>query len=113
MHEMSIAQSLFEIINEEVRRAELDRITVVRLQIGEMSTVVPDALEFCFEVLARGTVVEGAALECTIVPVTGSCRTCGESFTIRDMFFKCTECDSVDIEMTGGDELRIYELEGE
>jgi hydrogenase nickel incorporation protein HypA/HybF len=113
MHEMSIAQSLFEIINEEVRRAELERVTVVRLRIGEMSTVVPDALEFCFEVLARDTVVEGASLECTMVPVTGSCLACGESFTIKDMLFKCPRCDSVDVEMTGGDELRIYELEGE
>lgn len=113
MHEMSIAQSLFEIINEEIRKNRFSRITAVRMKIGEMTAVVPESLEFCFEVLARGTPVEGADLEMTVVPVTGRCGSCGDEFAVENYCFECPGCKSVEINLIAGEELRIYELEGE
>lgn len=113
MHEMSIAQSLFEIIEEEIGKNGLKRITAVRMKIGEMAAVVPESLEFCFEVLARGTPVEGAVLEMTVIPLTGRCGTCREEFTVRDYIFECPACRSADVTLVAGEELCLEELEGE
>lgn len=110
---MSIAQSVFEIIEETMRKNDLTRVTAVRMRIGKMQAVVPDSLEFCFEVLARGTPVEGAVLEMTVVPLTGRCRTCGSEFGVEDLNFACPGCGGPDIDLTGGDELCLDELEGE
>jgi len=60
VHEMSIAQSLLEIILEESRKHDLTSVQVVRLQIGAMAGVVPEALTFCFDLLTRDTPASGA-----------------------------------------------------
>jgi hydrogenase nickel incorporation protein HypA/HybF len=113
MHEMSIVQSLFEIIGEEVRKNDLARVTLVRMRVGEMSGLVPDSIEFCFEVLARETPVEGAKLEITVVPITGHCASCGCEFPVRDLNFTCPGCGGLDVDTVGGEELCLDELEGE
>ncbi len=110
---MSIAQSLLEIIGEAARKNDLGKVTVVRMRIGRMSAVVPEALEFCFEVMARGTPAEGAKLEVAVVPLSGECLACGRSFALEDLRFDCPECGSPSVRLTGGEELHLDELEGE
>jgi hydrogenase nickel incorporation protein HypA/HybF len=110
---MSIALSLFQMIEEEMRRSDLNRVDLVRLKIGEMSAVVPEALEFCFEVVAEGTSVAGAILECDIVPLTGLCRSCRREFPVKDFLFRCPDCRSGEVEVVAGEELCLAELEGE
>ncbi|MDQ3358574.1 MAG: hydrogenase maturation nickel metallochaperone HypA, partial [Actinomycetota bacterium] len=46
MHELSIAESVVEAV---LQRTGEQRVTVIRIQIGRLSGVVPDALTFCFE----------------------------------------------------------------
>lgn len=113
VHEMSIVQSLFEIIEEAMLANGLTRVTAVRMRVGEMAAVVPDSLDFCFEVLARGTRVEGAVLEMTVVPLTGKCGPCGREFPVVDYQFACPDCLSTSITLIGGEELCLDELEGE
>ncbi len=60
MHEMSIIQSVIEIINEEMEKNDATILRSIRLNIGKMSAIVPDSLSFCFEVITTGTRLEGA-----------------------------------------------------
>ena len=55
MHEMSIAQSLIEIIEEEMKKHDAKYLRSVRLNIGQLSAVVPESLSFCFEVITSDT----------------------------------------------------------
>ena len=55
MHEMSIAQSIFEIIREEMEKCDSNVLKSVRLRIGKMSGIMPDSLSFCFELITEGT----------------------------------------------------------
>ena len=73
MHELSIASGIVEICAE---RAGDARVTRVRLEIGQLSAVMPDAVRFCFDVCARNTVLEGAALEIVETPGRAVCRDC-------------------------------------
>jgi hydrogenase nickel incorporation protein HypA/HybF len=113
MHEMSIAESLIEIVEGAARGNGLRRVTVVRMRVGEMSGVVPSALEFCFDAVTRGTFAEGARLEIATVPVRGACTECRHGFDVRDNRFACPACGSPLVAVSGGQELSVDELEGE
>ena len=60
MHELSIAESIVAAVTEKVSDTPIRRI---RVQVGKLSGVVPDALEFCFELACTGTALEGAELD--------------------------------------------------
>jgi hydrogenase nickel incorporation protein HypA/HybF len=113
MHEMSIAQSLVEIIREEMSRHNVSRLRSVRLHIGEMSAIVPDSLSFCFEVITDGTEMEGARLIMDVIPLTGVCHDCGREFGIADYAFVCPSCGGTKIEATRGQDLSLVEIEVE
>ncbi|WP_224984239.1 hydrogenase maturation nickel metallochaperone HypA [Geomonas agri] len=112
MHEITLVTGLFEIINEQVAAQGIESISKVRLKVGELAAVEPMTLAACFEVVAEGTVAEGAQLEIVEVPLTGRCRGCGERFRIVNFSFSCPVCASGDVEPTGGRELYLESLEG-
>lgn len=111
MHEMSIAQSLIEIIEEEMQKYDARILRSVRLNIGQMSAIVPNALSFCFEVITAGTELEGARLIMDIIPLKGYCHACEGEFEIKDYTFICPACGSTKIETIEGQNLSIVEIE--
>ena len=111
MHEMSIAQSLIEIIEEEMLKYDARILRSVRLNIGQMSAIVPDALSFCFKVITSGTELEGARLIMDIIPLKGYCYTCESEFEIKDYTFICPSCGTTKIETIAGQNLSIVEIE--
>ena len=72
--------------------------------------MVPDALQFCFELATVGTCLQGATLEIVSTPGRGRCRNCRAEFDTDDLITMC-DCGSVDIEVLGGRELLIREVE--
>ncbi len=113
MHEMALTENIVEIVQEEARRHGFDRVRVVRLEIGALSHVEPEALSFCFEAIARGTVAEGAALDIIRAPGEGWCLDCAKTVPLSERFGACPECGARRVRMTSGVELRIHELEVE
>lgn len=111
MHEMSLAQSMIEIIEEEMQRHQARVLRSVRLNIGRMSAIVPESLSFCFEIITRKTKLEGARLIMDIIPLRGYCPSCGQEFEIEDYAFACPECGAAKIELLTGHDLSIVEIE--
>lgn len=107
MHELAIAESVVETILD---RTEQRRVTVVRLAVGTLSGVVPDALEFCFEVATAGTPLEGAALEIVELSGQAHCRACDRAFDVDDLVLLCS-CGSADVEVVAGRELSVTSVE--
>jgi hydrogenase nickel incorporation protein HypA/HybF len=107
MHELAITESIVTAITERMGDAPIRR---VRVQVGRLSGVVPGALRFCFELAAEGTTLDGAELEIISSPGRGQCRACHAEFDTDDLLVIC-RCGSVDIEVTGGQELLIREVE--
>ena len=110
MHEMSIAQSLFDILREEMVKNNAKTLRSVKLRIGELSAIVPDSLSFCFQVMTQGTDMEGAELIMDIIPLEGMCNSCGKSFEIKGYAFKCPHCEGTEIETVSGQDLSIVEM---
>jgi len=113
MHEMSIAQSLVDIIQEEMANNNASVLKSVKLNIGKLSAIVPEALSFCFEIIVSGTTMEGAQLIMEMIPLRGICLDCEQDFEIEDYAFTCPHCESPNIRTVSGQELSIVEMEVE
>ena len=94
MHELSIMEGALNMALEQARQHGASRVHVIRLRIGALSGVVPEALQFAFEALAPGTAAEGAKLEIEHVPARFWCPGCSREFKADDMFAECPECHS-------------------
>ena len=113
MHEMAIAQGILDIALTANDREGGSRITKIKLLIGEMAGVEPDALQFCFGALAAGTAAAEAELAIDIIPLTGCCDSCGTSFPIERYRFVCPSCQSGQVQTISGRELAVEHLEVE
>lgn len=107
MHELSIAQSMVQAVRDFTGGA---KVVAVRLEIGRLSGVEVDSIRFCFDVVIRGTPLEGARLHVDEVPGHGRCRACGSEFEVTIPLPACA-CGSVDVETTSGDQVRIRDVE--
>jgi hydrogenase nickel incorporation protein HypA/HybF len=77
MHELTLAQSVVDIVEEAARREGATRVASVRVELGALSHVEPESLAFAFEVAAREGCARGARLEI--------CRISGHGMRVRDM----------------------------
>ncbi len=113
MHELSIAKELLEIVTKTAAAHKLKRVNRLRVIVGALGNVMPEALEFAFEVAGEGTVAENARLDIVEVPVTIRCNACGAESVLEDFAFLCTECGSLDVTVLRGTELYLDSIEGE
>lgn len=107
MHELSIAESIIDTVLE---RTLDQQVVVVRVRVGKLAGVVPDALAFCFDLATQGTSLEGSRLEIDEQEARGHCRDCGSDFTLPDLFLLCA-CGSADVEVLTGRELAVASVE--
>lgn len=84
MHEISIADSILKIVKDELEKHRLQKLLLVRVRYGAMSSVVPESLRFCFEAMIAETPWEGARMELEEVPVKLRCCACETLFTPED-----------------------------
>lgn len=107
MHELAITQSVVDAVTERIGDA---RVSVIRLRVGRLSGVLPDAMQFCFEMIVAGTALEGAAMEIDEPEGRARCRSCGTDFTLPDLILLC-DCGSADVEVLAGRELTVASVE--
>ena len=108
MHEMSITQGIIDLC---IEHAGGRRVRSLQVEIGELSSAVPDAIEFCFEACSRETTLEGARLTITRVPGRGLCQECGLETPLTELYEPCRHCGSYRVTVVAGEELRLREIE--
>ncbi|CCG03940.1 hydrogenase maturation nickel metallochaperone HypA [Blastococcus saxobsidens] len=107
MHELAISQAVVEAVLERTG----DRsVRCLRLAVGRLSGVVPDALRFSFELVTEGTPLQGAEMVIEEPAGRARCRGCGADFGIDDLVLLCP-CGSADVAVTAGHELLIRSVE--
>jgi hydrogenase nickel incorporation protein HypA/HybF len=108
MHEMSLAEGLIQVVEEA---AQARAVRTVRLEIGRLSSVELSALEFAFEVVKQGTVAQHATLDVVALPGEAWCMKCCTTVPIAARGDGCPRCGSHQLQVTGGDQMRVKELE--
>lgn len=111
MHELSIMDSAMNMALAQAREAGATRIHEIRLRVGALSGVVPEALQFAFEALAPGTLAESAKLRMDSVPARFWCEACQAEFAADDFLAACPHCQTISRHMRAGRELELASLE--
>lgn len=109
MHELGITQNIVAIVQSHAGTRKVRR---VKLEIGRLSAILPDAVRFCFDVCAEGTVLQGAVLEIVEVEGRGLCKQCKREIPLSLLAGNCI-CGSREINCIAGEELNIKEMEVE
>jgi len=111
MHEMSICQSIRQTLEEQAVLRNFTRVERVCLEIGPLAGVEIEALKFGFDVVMRGSLAAEATLEIVECPAEAWCLRCAATVPIAQRFDACPRCGTHQLQVTGGEELRIKELE--
>jgi hydrogenase nickel incorporation protein HypA/HybF len=108
MHELGLCTSIVDAIE---KRAGPRPVARVRVRVGRLNHVHPEAFAQSFALAAMGTVVEDAAAELVMLPVVAHCVGCGTRWECEEMPLGCPTCGSVDIELVGGEEMVLESIE--
>ena len=111
MHEVSIMEEAVRMAVDAAKSAGASRVLALRLRVGTLSGVVPEALRFAFDVVCRDTMAEGASLEMESVPAACWCAACQAEFECADFFSECPRCHNLSGELRRGRELEIASVE--
>jgi hydrogenase nickel incorporation protein HypA/HybF len=107
MHELSLASAIVATAEKHAAGAT---VTTVTVRAGHLRQVVPESLDFYFELVARGTAVEGARLVLEVVPAVLRCA-CGHEWGLESPVFRCPACAGADVAVVSGDELQVESIE--
>ncbi len=112
MHELSVAVSIVEAVEEELARNPEARVTRVMVRVGTLSGVAAEALEFAWSSAVEGTRLMGAALEIELVEVVAWCPRCeNETPVVERYLLRCPACGEATPEIREGRELEIRAVE--
>jgi hydrogenase nickel incorporation protein HypA/HybF len=111
MHEIGIIQSMLTMAEKHAKEAEASRIHEIRMLVGRMSGVVPEALEHGFAVLRQGTMAEEAQLIIDYVPAVCWCATCQKEFESPGLWSECPDCGTPSLEVRSGLEVQLMSME--
>ena len=113
MHEVSIMSEALRMAVDAAKSAGATRVVKLRLRIGSLSGVVPEAMQFAFDVVCRDTMAAGARLEIQAVPAACWCGKCQAEFECADFFNECPRCHNFSGELRRGREMDIASVETE
>ncbi|MBP1762639.1 MAG: hypA [Firmicutes bacterium] len=114
MHELSIMESVLNMVRESAKQRNIERVNKLKLVIGKLSMVLPDSLQFCFQVLSQDDMFRGTVLEIESREAKVKCAACQEEFMINEGYcFICLDCGSTEIEIVSGREMYLDYYEGD
>lgn len=111
MHEVGLMEQTLEIAIEYARNRGAIQIHRMVMSVGDLSGVVPEALSFAFDVVAKGTIAETATLEINTIPARCYCRHCQAEFQPIDIVYECPNCKQLSTDIRQGKELELTSLE--
>lgn len=113
MHELGIMESAISLVGQYAAGEAGCRVDRVVMRIGALAGVDPDSLRFAFDVVSRGTAVEGAALEIEMVAAAAYCPVCEQEFAAENgsFIFTCPTCGDLCGEIRRGRELELSRME--
>ncbi|MCF7922330.1 MAG: hydrogenase maturation nickel metallochaperone HypA [Candidatus Marinimicrobia bacterium] len=107
MHEMSIAMNIINIACKEAEKDGASSISKIELDVGKLSGVMIDSLNFCYDAVCKGTMAENSTLSINEIPALARCKNCQHSFEIDAFMALCPMCESYEIDILQGRELKL------
>ena len=108
MHELGLCEAILDVVE---KRAGDRPVARVRVRVGQLHHVHPEAFEQSFALVAAGSVADAAAAELVLIPVMGRCLSCSSVFESSEPIIACPSCGGLEVEQSGGDELTLESIE--
>lgn len=113
MHEMSVTESMLGVVIRHAEKNRSRRIKQINMVLGETSSVMPESVQFYFDLLSKDTIAEGARLNFRRTELSARCSDCDREFKVLDYDFTCPGCKGQNTEITGGREFQVESIEVE
>lgn len=113
MHELAIVEGILDAVIPEVKKYNVKNVLSIKLKIGELSGVVPESVQYYFDIAARDTLASGARLIMERIPATIGCPDCGYSGPIVKGRYACPRCGSTGFKLISGREYYVDSVEAE
>lgn len=114
MHELSIMESVLNMVRDSAEQSNITKVNKLKLVIGKLSMVMPDSLQFCFQVLSQDELFREAVLEIEAKDIIIGCSVCEQQFKQEDgICFNCPGCGSNAVEIVSGREMYLDYYEGD
>jgi hydrogenase nickel incorporation protein HypA/HybF len=108
MHEMALAEGILSVVLDA---AGEEPVRKVDLLVGTLQLVVPESLQFSFELVSDGTPAENATVNIQEILARLRCKKCNVETVMNQPPFQCSQCGSSDIEVISGDEVLVDSVE--
>ncbi len=110
---MSLCEGILQVLETESQKQGFGCVKSVWLEIGDLAGVETEAMLFCFNAVTRDSLADQAKLNIIHTPGSAWCLKCAKTVNVKQRFDECPQCGSYQLQVTGGDEMRIKELEVE
>ncbi len=110
MHELSIAQSIVELAEEVAEKEKADSVQSIDIEVGALSGVVLDALNFAMEITVKNTRLRNAKINYLKINGKAECKECFCQFETNDLLAFCPKCKQANYRIVDGKQLRIKSL---
>jgi len=111
MHELSVAIGIVNIAKKETEKANKNKVELIELEIGSLSGVELDSLDYVWDVAVKGTVLENAIKKIDFIEAEALCLECKTTFKVENVYDNCPTCKSYFKDIIKGKELRVKSLE--
>ncbi len=111
MHELAVTESILKIANGHALKAGASSITDIYIHVGCLSSIVDDSVQFYWDMIAKGTLSEGAQLHFERFSAEIQCLDCGTRYQLEAELTPCPQCNSIRIKIVSGDEFRVDSIE--
>lgn len=111
MHELSITESILELVLASAKENQATTVTDVTLSIGALSSVIDDSVQFYWNHISKGTIAEEAKLHFNRIPGTLLCLDCNTEFILEDELVPCPNCGSINLNIIAGEEFQVDFIE--
>jgi hydrogenase nickel incorporation protein HypA/HybF len=111
MHELSVTESVLEIACKHAEKAQAKKVTDIFLEIGRLSSIIDDSVQFYWDLISKDTLCEDAKLHFKRVPAQLICTECSHEYTLEEELMPCPNCGSARIKVLSGDEFNLDSIE--
>jgi len=110
MHEFSLVLNIIDIVTEYAVRENAKEVKEVEIEVGELSGVVYDALEFALQTAVKGTIMENSAVHINLIKGLARCTECSHEYETSSLFKPCPKCNACAPDIIKGKELRVKSI---
>lgn len=114
MHELGIVFNITKQIEEIAKENKVNKVTSLTIEVGEVSTVVPEYFKDCFEWAKKKTqYLQDCKLNLVVISAISYCEDCKQTFSTTKYAKVCPHCNSEHTYLVSGNEVKMKQIEVE